>query len=538
MKCTKCGNELKDGVKFCSQCGEAVKEVCNMKCRKCGKKLNENVKFCSACGTKVEYDSGEKSKGDVESSPEPKSVIPKKWVIPTVIVAGIAIIVIVAFLGVKAMRKPEKVSESETVKGSVEDEKVKSKDNSNKNDISNEESSDDVSDESPITEVDELESVRNMGCVSAKELAERSEPFFKAFVTYRAKAGVYPDSVSDIMGVTTSGNSHVASNYDESKFHFGEISEGISKGIGIGSEGGKIKYTLSVYPISNNFLDTYYYDYTEGRAENLKVLVKISINSTVEHDSSRGGNNDVLAILEYARIGGDWDIVGMSTPKNEFAYYYTSASTTTLNYDAYADARNIATVLSTNIKDTLSKVTDSDDKSYHDFYKQLYLVNKMENEENNQVVEYKFSYGYIVNDISPQFIIWNIDSPNFSWGIIYQYNGIKLDKWIVHCSSPSDFYYGVLDLNAHCVSVEYDDGKSYYCEYDFVQDRAYHDVLRKSVLVSDYDDSSIQEVKTYQNPQRFVTKEEAQSVVDEWDLTKTCPAYDTLDEAFANIYIR
>ena len=71
MKCTKCGNELKDGVKFCPQCGEAVKEVCNMKCRKCGKKLNENVKFCSACGTKVEYDSGEKSKGDVESLPEP-----------------------------------------------------------------------------------------------------------------------------------------------------------------------------------------------------------------------------------------------------------------------------------------------------------------------------------------------------------------------------------------------------------------------------------------------------------------------------------
>lgn len=88
-----------------------------MYCRKCGKKIEENSKFCPYCGFDLKggQDKVTTKKQNVQLQKEDKSVSPKKWVIPTVIVAGIAIVVIVAFLGVKAMRKPEKVSKPEIV---------------------------------------------------------------------------------------------------------------------------------------------------------------------------------------------------------------------------------------------------------------------------------------------------------------------------------------------------------------------------------------------------------------------------------------
>jgi len=52
MKCINCGNELREGVKFCSSCGTKVEE--EKQCPKCGYKLEENDKFCSQCGTKYE----------------------------------------------------------------------------------------------------------------------------------------------------------------------------------------------------------------------------------------------------------------------------------------------------------------------------------------------------------------------------------------------------------------------------------------------------------------------------------------------------
>ena len=89
-----------------------------MYCRKCGKKIEENSKFCPYCGFGLKEGQDkvtDTKKQNVQSQKEDKSVSPKKWVIPTVIVAGIAIVVIVAFLGVKAMCKPEKVSKPEIV---------------------------------------------------------------------------------------------------------------------------------------------------------------------------------------------------------------------------------------------------------------------------------------------------------------------------------------------------------------------------------------------------------------------------------------
>lgn len=61
--CQKCGNELKEGAKFCSKCGSKYEpqieqsSESDMKkhlCKKCGKELIDNEKFCSACGTKYE----------------------------------------------------------------------------------------------------------------------------------------------------------------------------------------------------------------------------------------------------------------------------------------------------------------------------------------------------------------------------------------------------------------------------------------------------------------------------------------------------
>lgn len=63
MKCTKCGNELKDGMKFCTKCGtavsanpqqSAVKQSPSMNvCIKCGNQLKPGQKFCTKCGASV-----------------------------------------------------------------------------------------------------------------------------------------------------------------------------------------------------------------------------------------------------------------------------------------------------------------------------------------------------------------------------------------------------------------------------------------------------------------------------------------------------
>ncbi len=59
--CTKCGVRLKDGARFCAQCGAAVNY-----CPKCGQTLNDGARFCAGCGAPVSESS---SQADVPAYP-------------------------------------------------------------------------------------------------------------------------------------------------------------------------------------------------------------------------------------------------------------------------------------------------------------------------------------------------------------------------------------------------------------------------------------------------------------------------------------
>lgn len=89
-----------------------------MYCRKCGKEIEENSKFCPYCGyelKKGQDKTSDTAKQNVRLQKTDKIVSPKKRIIPVVVVAGIIIIAIAAFLGVKAMRKPEEESKPKIV---------------------------------------------------------------------------------------------------------------------------------------------------------------------------------------------------------------------------------------------------------------------------------------------------------------------------------------------------------------------------------------------------------------------------------------
>lgn len=80
MKCSKCGNELKDGAKFCPKCGA---ELSNLKryCSECGGELEAGLQFCPTCGKKV---------GDKKSAPNRKKLIG--------IGAGVVILAVIALI--------------------------------------------------------------------------------------------------------------------------------------------------------------------------------------------------------------------------------------------------------------------------------------------------------------------------------------------------------------------------------------------------------------------------------------------------------
>ena len=54
IKCSKCGEELNDGAKFCMECGAPVLQ--EKECLQCGAKLPLNAKFCFECGSSQEID--------------------------------------------------------------------------------------------------------------------------------------------------------------------------------------------------------------------------------------------------------------------------------------------------------------------------------------------------------------------------------------------------------------------------------------------------------------------------------------------------
>lgn len=55
MQCKQCGAEIKDGVRFCSQCGTPISQ--NTFCMSCGSRLLPGQMFCTNCGLKVDNSS-------------------------------------------------------------------------------------------------------------------------------------------------------------------------------------------------------------------------------------------------------------------------------------------------------------------------------------------------------------------------------------------------------------------------------------------------------------------------------------------------
>ncbi len=53
IKCTGCGRQFDDGVKFCSECGTKV-WIKPTKCPKCLKGVFPEDKFCQECGESLE----------------------------------------------------------------------------------------------------------------------------------------------------------------------------------------------------------------------------------------------------------------------------------------------------------------------------------------------------------------------------------------------------------------------------------------------------------------------------------------------------
>lgn len=65
MRCTKCGNELKDGVKFCPKCGTAVPSI--KYCENCGSALSPDSSVCPNCGRDYGADDNKINMNDIKT---------------------------------------------------------------------------------------------------------------------------------------------------------------------------------------------------------------------------------------------------------------------------------------------------------------------------------------------------------------------------------------------------------------------------------------------------------------------------------------
>ncbi len=88
--CENCGAKLKEGAKFCQECGSAVTasaedDELNF-CPNCGKKLTSGEEFCNECGINI-------------NNPEPKSFIENNK-IPLLIIGVVGIIVLTLLIAV------------------------------------------------------------------------------------------------------------------------------------------------------------------------------------------------------------------------------------------------------------------------------------------------------------------------------------------------------------------------------------------------------------------------------------------------------
>lgn len=74
MKCTNCGADLDNGVRFCRECGAQVKNDASAirYCRECGAKIDAGTKFCPNCGAKLFVSSVDEAKRE-EPQPSPEN---------------------------------------------------------------------------------------------------------------------------------------------------------------------------------------------------------------------------------------------------------------------------------------------------------------------------------------------------------------------------------------------------------------------------------------------------------------------------------
>lgn len=84
MICPKCNSEIKDGSKFCTDCGEPLPKT--KKCIQCGAFIKEEALFCTNCGTKQPVKEEMPKVGEVQPKNEIKteSPTPKKEETPVV----------------------------------------------------------------------------------------------------------------------------------------------------------------------------------------------------------------------------------------------------------------------------------------------------------------------------------------------------------------------------------------------------------------------------------------------------------------------
>ncbi len=58
MRCTYCGSEIRDSMKYCNVCGAVMAAAAPLICKKCGTELLSDSVFCDICGTPVGEESG------------------------------------------------------------------------------------------------------------------------------------------------------------------------------------------------------------------------------------------------------------------------------------------------------------------------------------------------------------------------------------------------------------------------------------------------------------------------------------------------
>ncbi|MBQ8681453.1 MAG: zinc ribbon domain-containing protein [Bacilli bacterium] len=63
--CSRCGNKMIEGVKYCLNCGNEVEVVTEKKgkeCLHCGSKVIEGIRYCLNCGADVDVNGCKKDK--------------------------------------------------------------------------------------------------------------------------------------------------------------------------------------------------------------------------------------------------------------------------------------------------------------------------------------------------------------------------------------------------------------------------------------------------------------------------------------------